>query len=53
MKDGFEDYGQGEAEALEHVRGGDLSAKAVEEEGRGGSFDVVGCEALRGDQGGI
>lgn len=42
IQNDFEDYGEGESEALEHVRGWKLDAKAVEEEGRGGSFHMVG-----------
>lgn len=44
----FEDDAEGEAEALEHVGGGDWVAEGVEEEGGGGAFDGVGDWVLRG-----
>lgn len=48
-----EDDGEGEAEALEHVRGWDGGAEAVEKEGCRRAFDMVGYQTLRRNQGGI
>ena len=49
----FEDDGEGEAQAFEHVIGWDSGAEVVEGEGCRGSFDRVGDHTLGGDQGGV
>lgn len=53
VESGLEDEGEGEAEALEHVRVWDVGAEGVEEEGCGGSLDAVGYWILRRGHGGI